>query len=61
MPFKNGAGNSNAIINPANTTEIICMMGALMITVTKMAEPDGALKANAVRWEHVEGQCVRGR
>ena len=37
------------------------MMGALIITVTKMAEPGGALKANAVRWEHVEGQSVHER
>lgn len=49
MSFKNGAGNSKAIINPANTTEMICMMGALIITVTKRAAPGGALKANAVR------------
>ena len=61
MPFKNGAGNSKAIINPASTMAMVCMMGALIITVTKMAEPGGALKANAVRWEHVEGQSVHER
>jgi hypothetical protein len=60
VPLKNGAGNSKAIMNPANATEMICMMGALIITVTKRAEPGGALKTNAVRWEHVEGQCMRG-
>ena len=49
VPFKNGAGNSKAMINPANTTEIICIMGALIMTVTKMAELDGALTINAVQ------------
>ena len=57
----NGAGNSKATINPANTTEMICMTGALIITMTKGAERGGALMANAVRWERVEGQCMNGR
>jgi len=57
-PFKNGAGNSKAMINTVNRTERICMMGALIMTVTKMAELGGALAVNVVRWEPFE---MRGR
>ena len=49
MPFKNGAGNSKAIINPANTTEMICTIGALIMIVTKRAELGGALTIDVVR------------
>ena len=61
MPFKNGAGNSKAMINPAKKTEMICTMGALMITDTKMAELGGALTTNAIRRGRFEGRYRRGQ
>jgi len=57
----NGAGNSKAMINPANRTERIWMMGALMMTVTKTAELAGALEVDVVRWKCSEGRYMRGR
>ena len=47
------------MINPANAIEMTCMMGALMMAVTKKAELGGALMANAVSWQHFEGRYMR--
>jgi hypothetical protein len=58
-PFRNGIGNSKAMINPANAIEMTCMMGALMMAVTKKAELGGALMANAVSWQHFEARYMR--
>ena len=57
-PFTNGAGNSKAMINPANRTERIWMMGALMMTITKTAALGGALVIDAVKCEPFEGGYV---
>lgn len=46
------------MINPANRTERIWMMGALMMTITKTAALGGALVIDAVKCEPFEGGYV---